>query len=147
MDPISGPIAALAPATSGLAATDSIAKAAPDSLAAARFAALMAQPPVPVAAAAPAPEVAALSAASGAGPAGPASVGERILSGMHGVAGDMQTAWGNISDMLRAGEHQVGVQDMLRLQMNLMQVTMQYELVGKAVSRTGQNIDHLVRLQ
>ncbi len=144
MDPISGPIAALAPATTGPIATDPIAKAAPDSLAAARFAALMAQPPAPAAAAAP-PEVAALAA--GAGPAGPASVGDRILSGMHGVAGDMQTAWGNISDMLRAGEHQVGIQDMLRLQMNLMQVTMQYELVGKAVSRTGQNIDHLVRLQ
>ena len=145
MDPISGPIAALVPATTGPVATDLIAKTAPDSLAAAQFAALMA--PVPAAAVAPAPGAAALAATSGAGLAGPVSVGDRILSGMHGVAGDMQTAWGNISGMLRAGEHQVGIQDMLRLQMNLMQVTMQYELVGKAVSRAGQNIDHLVRLQ
>ena len=146
MDPLSGPIAALAQVAPGLSATDSIAAAPPDSLAAARFAALMAQPPVP-AGAMPALDAPAVAAAPGLEPAAPASVGDRILSGMHGVAGDMQTAWGNISGMLRAGEHQVGIQDMLRLQMNLMQVTMQYELVGKAVSRTGQNIDHLVRLQ
>ncbi|GAB1387136.1 hypothetical protein MASR1M59_22840 [Melaminivora sp.] len=105
----------------------------------------MAQPLAP-AAGLSAPAAAAPAQAAGI-PAVNASVGERILSGMQNVSGDMRTAWGDISQMLQAGERQVGIQDMLRLQMNLMQVTMQYELVGKAVSRSGQNIDHLVRLQ
>ncbi len=36
--------------------------------------------------------------------------------------------------------------DMLRVQSEMLQVSVQYELVGKAVSRTTQNIDTLVRM-
>ena len=113
MDPISGPIAAIAQATPGLAATDLVANKAPDNLAAARFAELMAQPLAP-AAGLSAPAAAAPAQAAGI-PAVNASVGERILSGMQNVSGDMRTAWGDISQMLQAGERQVGIQDMLRL--------------------------------
>lgn len=74
-------------------------------------------------------------------------MGERILTGMQSASGDMQSSWKNIAGVLEGGDRNVNMQDMLRMQMNLMQVTMQYELVGKAVSRAGQNIDHLVRLQ
>ncbi|GAB2734913.1 hypothetical protein GCM10027019_12900 [Melaminivora jejuensis] len=115
-----------------------------DSLAAQRFAAIMAQPvaaPVAPAPAALAPAIAPASAAAAS------SIGERILSGMGGISGDMQASWKAVAEVLQRGEHQVNLQDMLRLQMNLVQVTMQYDLVGKVVSRSGQNIDHLVRLQ
>ena len=38
------------------------------------------------------------------------------------------------------------IADMLRLQADLVQISVQYEMVGKAVSRTTQNIDTLVRM-
>jgi type III secretion protein I len=41
---------------------------------------------------------------------------------------------------------QPAISDMLRLQTELLQVSVQYELVGKAVSRSTQNIDTLVRM-
>lgn len=145
MDVISSPITVLAQATPALAATDSIAMQGLDNTAAARFSAIMAQP----AALAPTADLASGAAPPALAPVAgaPSSMGERILSGMHSVSGDMQSSWKTIAGVLEGADRNVNMQDMLRLQMNLMQVTMQYELVGKAVSRAGQNIDHLVRLQ
>lgn len=144
MDVISGPVMALAQAGQASPAIDKVAAPVADSLAAQRFAAIMAQPvaaPVAPAPAALAPAIAPASAAAAS------SICERILSGMGGISGDMQASWKAVAEVLQRGEHQVNLQDMLRLQMNLVQVTMQYDLVGKVVSRSGQNIDHLVRLQ
>lgn len=148
MDMISSPIAALAQAAPALAAPDSIATTSLDTLAAERFSAIMAQPLAASGAVAVAatPEVSSAAVAA-VGTGSSSSMGERILSGMQGVSGTMQASWKNIAGVLEGSAGNVNVQDMLKLQMNLMQVTMQYELVGKAVSRAGQNIDHLVRLQ
>lgn len=145
MDVISSPFVALAQATPAVAAPDVIAPQGLDSMAAARFSAIMAQPQA-LSGAAAVPEV-PTAAVTGVGAGGASSMGERILSGMQGASGDMQASWKNIAGVLEGGDRNVNMHDMLRLQMNLMQVTMQYELVGKAVSRAGQNIDHLVRLQ
>lgn len=41
----------------------------------------------------------------------------------------------------------LNIQDMLKLQMQLVQTSFQYELVGKAISRSTQNLDQLVRIQ
>ena len=41
----------------------------------------------------------------------------------------------------------MGMQDLLKLQLQLVQVSVQYDLVGKAVSRSTQNFDQLVRIQ
>lgn len=104
----------------------------------------MAQP-TPVAAAA-AQTVAQTAAQPTPAGAAPHSMGERILTGMQGVSSDFQAAWKSVAATLD-GNPTIGMQDMLKLQMQLVQVSVQYDLVGKAVTRSTQNIDQLVRLQ
>ena len=120
----------------------------PDTLATTRFAAIMAQPltsssPLTaVGAEATLPVVTPPAQASGI----PPSLGDRILSGMNGVSSDLQGAWKTIASTLET-DHGLNAQEMLKLQLHLSQVSLQYDLVGKAISRSTQNIDQLVRVQ
>ncbi|QIL70553.1 type III secretion system inner rod subunit SctI [Diaphorobacter sp. HDW4B] len=143
-------MAALSTATSTSAVGASAATAAPDALAAARFAELMALPVAPV----QAPNAleataatAALQPTTNALPANP-SVGDRILQGMENVSQTFRNSWEGVNKMLDTTHADTGnVQDMLKLQMQLTQVAFEYDLVGKLVSRSTQNIDQLVRVQ
>lgn len=146
MDIATLPALVSTPATLSPATTPAV----PDASATARFAALMQQSPV---SAAPLPHEAA-SAASGAADVagrsqavGPQSMGDRILQGMQSVSGDFQAAWKSVNTSLNASASSVSMQDMMRLQLQLVQVSVQYDLVGKAVSRSTQNFDQLVRIQ
>jgi len=121
-------------------AAPAVQPAAPNDLAAARFSALMQAPP---AAATPTAQAAAAAAHA----AEPHSVGDRILAGMQSVSGEFQSAWKSVSASLDANAETMGMQDLLKLQMHLVQVSVQYDLVGKAVSRSTQNFDQLVRVQ
>ncbi len=144
MDPIIGSLAALSPATQALTAP-TVSMAAPDSLAAARFTAIMGQP-TPVAEAVQA-ALAPATAGTGVAATTAGSMGERILSGMNNVSGDFQSAWKSVSTVLDAGDKNMNMQDLLKLQLQLVQVSVQYDLMGKAVSRSTQNLDQLLRLQ
>lgn len=147
MDPISGSIAALAQTAQAPAASNSVVNPVADDMAAARFAAIMAQP-AGVEPGAPAAVAAAAQAVAGSGAAGTTgSIGERILSGMASVSGEMQTAWNTVGEVVRRGESGMDLQGMLGVQMALVQVGIQYDLMGKVVTRSGQSIDQLVRLQ
>ncbi|MFC7206473.1 EscI/YscI/HrpB family type III secretion system inner rod protein [Comamonas endophytica] len=75
------------------------------------------------------------------------SVGDRILQGMQGVSTEMRSAWTKVSDMLSPGHPMLSMQEMLGLQLHLTQASMQFELVGKGISRSTQNFDQLVRVQ
>lgn len=145
MDPITGPLAALSSATPVLGAAPA-PKAAPDSLAAARFSAIMGHQPTPVAEAVQA-ALAPAAAGSGVAATTPGSMGERILAGMNNVSSDFQSAWKSVSTVLDASDKNMNMQDLLKLQLQLVQVSVQYDLVGKAVSRSTQNLDQLLRLQ
>ncbi len=130
-------------------ATPAVQPATPNDLAAARFSALMQAPP---AAATPTAQAAAaavnsVNSANSANVAEPHSVGDRILSGMQGVSNDFQAAWKSVSASLDANASTMSMQDLLKLQLQLVQVSVQYDLVGKAVSKSTQNFDQLVRVQ
>ncbi|WP_298208980.1 type III secretion system inner rod subunit SctI [Acidovorax sp.] len=146
MDIIASPMVATAlPALSAPA----VATAVPDASATARFAALM-QAPAPTAMDNVAASMESRSMVNGSTPAaiqGPSSVGDRILAGMQGVSGEFQSAWKSVAASLDAGPQAMGMQDLLKLQLQLVQVSVQYDLVGKAVSRSTQNFDQLVRIQ
>jgi type III secretion protein I len=117
---------------------------APDGLAAARFRALMEAPPTANLA-----PVDPSSAAHGPGLApvdGEVSLGDRVLAGMQNVSGELQQAWKTVSDKVYGGKA-MDAPEMLQLQLQLTQIAVQYELLGKAVSRSTQNIDQLVRIQ
>ncbi len=124
-------------------ATPAVQPATPNDLAAARFSALMQAPP---AAATPTAQAAA-AAVNSANVAEPHSVGDRILAGMQGVSSDFQAAWKSVSASLDANASTMSMQDLLKLQLQLVQVSVQYDLVGKAVSKSTQNFDQLVRVQ
>lgn len=115
-----------------------------------RFTQLMQAAPT---AAAPAPEATKASAVAPATPvptgtdAPVQNVGERILSGMQNISQDMKQQWSVVSQTLQAGGNNLTMQDMLRLQLHLTQASVQYEVLGKAISKSTQNFDQLVRVQ
>jgi hypothetical protein len=109
--------------------------AAPDAAAVQQFAALM-QPPAAEAA----------SAAAQATATEPQSFGDRVLSGMHNVSTEFRDSMTRVSDTLRA-EGPMGMHKMLSLQLDMSMSTVQLALVNKAISRSTQNLDQLVRVQ
>lgn len=124
--------------------------AAPSPLATERFNALM---NAPEAAAMPAavPELTGVQAALQSAfavesaPSLP-SLGGQILSSLQSTATDFSQRWQGIASGLDQMATAPNIGDMLRVQSEMLQVSVQYELVGKAVSRTTQNIDTLVRM-
>ncbi|WP_323018739.1 type III secretion system inner rod subunit SctI [Castellaniella sp.] len=117
--------------------------AQPDALATERFNAVMQAPQeMPLQAGVSAAVQSAFAAPSADVP----TLGGQILSGLRGVADDFSSTWKDIARNLDGMGAQPAVSDMLRLQTELLQVSVQYELVGKAVSRSTQNIDTLVRM-
>lgn len=77
---------------------------------------------------------------------GPSSLGDRILVGLNGMSADFQQTWRGVTKAVDAGAT-TSMADLLKLQMSLTQLSIQYELVNKAVSRSTQNIDQLIKLQ
>lgn len=118
---------------------------AADQTATARFADLMAQPSARVDAATPVhDEVAPVPAV--AAPASGKSLGDAILGGIRNASADFQDKWASVQSVLDNG-NLTSVSDMLRMQLGLVQMSVQYEVLGKAVSRSTQNIDQLVKMQ
>ncbi|MFC4160051.1 type III secretion system inner rod subunit SctI [Chitinimonas lacunae] len=77
----------------------------------------------------------------------PATVGDAILDGLRGVSRDFQQRWQKVDATLSDPAKLVSVTDMLRLQSQMLQLSVQYEMVGKAVSRSTQNIEQLIKIQ
>ena len=78
--------------------------------------------------------------------ADPQTLGNQILSSLRSTTTEYSEKWQGISGRLDAMAAQPTVADMMRLQADLLQVSVNYEMVSKAVSRTTQNIDSLVRM-
>jgi type III secretion protein I len=112
-----------------------------DPLATARFEQVMNIQPVPLA-----PATAEANAAALAIPTGPRTMGDSILSGMQNLSTDFQQSWKSVSAALEAGDTMTTT-DLLKLQLGLTQMSVQYDLVGKAISRSTQNLDQLGKLQ
>lgn len=115
------------------------APAAADPLATARFAELMGSAP-PLAADPPAAGSPALP------PPAERSIGDSILTGMENFSGEFKASWRMVQGALDGGQAMT-LPEMLRMQMGLAQISIQHELMGKAVSRSAQNLDQLVKLQ
>ncbi len=134
MDAVNGIGAAALAAVSGAVAAPA---ARVDEATAAGFAAMVA------------PEAQAEAAATHApGPSsGSATPGDAILDGMRSIGSQFSTHWDAMKAAVDQSAQTMSVADMLRVQMQLIQLSVQVELVGKAIGRTSQNIDQLVKLQ
>ncbi len=118
------------------------APAPADEVTATRFAEMM-KPALPPDDPAPA---AGATRAAGTDPARPATLGESILEGMNHLSHDFDETRRAVRASLDPG-HAMTFSDALRLQLTLTELSIQNELVGKAISRSTQNIDQLVKMQ
>ncbi len=74
------------------------------------------------------------------------TLGSQILNGLRsGVAG-FSDKWTGMAARLNAVAEQPELGNLLRLQADMLQLSVQYEVVGKAVTRSTQNLDTLVRM-
>ena len=78
--------------------------------------------------------------------AAPQTLGNQILASLRNTTTEYSEKWQGISGRLDAMGAQPSVADMMRLQADLLHVSVNSEMVSKAVSRTTQNIDSLVRM-
>jgi len=90
---------------------------------------------------------AAIQAAFAPSSSAPPTMGAQILQSLQSTAGEFSQKWQNISTRFDQVNELPTVVDMLRLQTDLLQVAVQYELVGKGVARTTQNVDSIVKMQ
>lgn len=74
------------------------------------------------------------------------SLGNQILAGLKTASTDYAQKWQDVTAGLNEMARNPSAANMLKVQSELLQVSVQYELVGKAVSRSTQNIDTLVRM-
>jgi len=119
-----------------------VVPATADALATERFAAIMQADPAVI-------SQRALPIQSGSPtfqtPLATGTMGERILSGLNNLSSDFQQSWKNVNDVLDGGGS-LTTAEMLKLQMNLTQMSIQYDLVGKVLSKSTSNIEQLVKI-
>ena len=118
----------------------------PSDLATERFNAMMqAASTAPATAPSAAVSVGASNWAAATGEAS-GTLGGQILDGLKSVSTDYAHRWQEVRVGINEMVHSPSASNMLKVQSELLQVSMQYELVGKAISRSTQNIDTLVRM-
>jgi len=74
-----------------------------------------------------------------------AGIGDAILSGLQSASDDLGQRFTQAQNMLTGTE--LGVADAMRLQLSIMQASMQYELINKGVSKMTQNLDQVLKTQ
>ena len=89
--------------------------------------------------------VGARTASTQAEPAAPRTLGDAILQGLQSASSDITNAWRATGEVLKKPD--ITVSDMLRVQTMLLQSSVQYELVGKAVSKSTQSLENILKTQ
>ena len=73
------------------------------------------------------------------------TLGDAILGSMRQMSDDFSMRWSQVHEMMQ--QDVTSMRDLLQMQLSLTQASVQYEVVGKAISKSTQNFDQLVRLQ
>jgi len=93
-----------------------------------------------------APAVAPVEAAQNVRAAdGPRNLGNAILDGLEAASRDVSQRWPAAAQAIEKPE--IGVADLLRLQLNVVQGSLQWELVTKAVGKSAQNLEQIIKAQ
>jgi type III secretion protein I len=74
------------------------------------------------------------------------SLGDAILKKVDEVHADMESQWDRICSIGQP-QHALSVTELLQFQSNLMQSSVQFDLTGKVVSKSEQDLDTLVKMQ
>ena len=73
------------------------------------------------------------------------SLGDRILNTLETSSTRIRSAWAEADQALRRPDMQMT--DMLRLQMTVLEASIQYDLLSKGISKSTQNLDQILRTQ
>ena len=73
------------------------------------------------------------------------TLGDAILTGLQSASDDLGQRFSQAQTMLTGPD--LSVADAMRLQLSIMQASMQYELINKGVSKMTQNIDQVLKTQ
>jgi len=84
-------------------------------------------------------------ASTQADPSAPRTLGDAILQGLQSASNDITNAWRATGEVLNKPD--ITVSEMLRVQTMLLQSAVQYELVGKAVSKSTQSLENILKTQ
>jgi type III secretion system YscI/HrpB-like protein len=145
MDMISPVLLAAEPVTGSMPAASPVQPVPAEAANTAYFSSLMSAPSVsePAATASVAASVQTTNMPS---PVHGQTLGDTVLQGMQKVSTDMQHSWATVGQVLD-GKSSLSVSDLLKVQMELIQTSLQFDFLGKVVGRTTQNVDQLVKLQ
>ncbi len=75
----------------------------------------------------------------------PSSMGDAIIASLQSASADVQSKWGHVSNLLANKE--LSITEALNVQMNVLQVSVQYDLISKGISKTVQNLDQTLKTQ
>lgn len=78
-------------------------------------------------------------------PAAPTSLGDAILNGLKSASADINRNWSEVASTV--SKPMLTTSEMLRIQVTLIQTSVQYELLGKGISRSTQNLDQILKTQ
>ena len=73
------------------------------------------------------------------------SLGDVILNTLESSSSQIRTAWTEAGQTFTRSE--VLMSDMLRLQMTVLEASIQYDLISKGISKANQSLDQLLRTQ
>lgn len=76
---------------------------------------------------------------------GPRNLGNAILDGLEAASRDVSQRWQAAAKAIEKPE--IGVADLMRLQLNVVQGSLQWELVTKAVGKSAQNLEQIIKAQ
>ena len=77
--------------------------------------------------------------------AAPKNLGEAIISTLQSASTEMNRNWTQAANLVTQGD--LNMADMLRLQMTVVQTSIQYDLLGKAISKSTNNLDQILKTQ
>ena len=73
------------------------------------------------------------------------TLGDAILNTLQTASTEMQQNWQKAAEVVAGKE--LNMADMLQLQMTVVQTSIQYELLGKGISKSTQNLDQILKTQ
>jgi type III secretion system YscI/HrpB-like protein len=77
----------------------------------------------------------------------PSNLGDAILQKLHAMSGELDDGWRTLTSIGGTGDESLSVSQLMKFQATAMQTSFQFDLVGKVVSKSEQDIETLVKMQ
>lgn len=142
-EPIAAIMGSMKSPSAGLTQPTAVQDVAPvkrqyDGVDAERFSRLMEAP----SASTPTPQIAPTKSVSSAD-----GLGDKVLARMSTMGDEFKKTWEQVADVVAGPDNSLSMQDMLKAQMHLVKVATEYEMIGKAIGKSTQNVDQMIRMQ